>query len=102
MAIGARLAIVFAAPVLALGVAACGGSSTVSKGEFKDALVKQANIPDAVAQCITDDVFAKLNNDQLQKIKKSTDGKDITAEEKKVITDAAVKCATGAGTTTAK
>ncbi len=102
MAIGARLAIAIAAPVLAIGIAGCGGSGTVSKGEFKDALVKQANLSDTVAQCITDDVFAKLDNDQLVKIKKSTDGKDITAEEKKVITDAAVKCVSAGGTTTAK
>lgn len=100
---GARLAALLAVPALGLGFAGC-GSDSVSKDELKEALVKQAQLPENVAGCITDEVFAKFDQDQLKKLKNADSSSELSAEETQVLTQATVKCiqSSGGGTTTSK
>lgn len=86
------LAALVAAPLL-LTAAGCGRS--VSKAEFKETLVKDAKLAEGVADCVTEELFRKLDETQIEHVY-TGERADLTATERQAVADAAVLCVSGA------
>lgn len=65
----ARLALsAVAIGALVLGAAACGGDEDIEQSDFQEKLIERTAIPEPVAACITDRVYAEFEPDQIDRI----------------------------------
>lgn len=92
MTVRSRLMVMCALPALAFGAVACG--SSVSKGDFKETLMKDAKLSEPVAQCVTDELFRKLDEKQLERVYTLERAK-LTDVERQAVANAAVLCVSG-------
>lgn len=93
-----RIAILIAASAALLGVSGCGGD--VSKEKFTSELVKKASLTEAQATCVTDKLYAELNQDEINNLYGADKITDVSAKERDSLTKAVTGCAVGAGGTT--
>jgi len=92
-----RPAVVIVAAAATLGVAACGGG--VSKDKFTSDLVEKAGLTEAQATCVTDKLYAELDQDSIDNVYEADKVEDVSAEERDALVSAVTSCATG-GTST--
>jgi hypothetical protein len=91
-----RLRVGLAAPaVLALGLAACGGGSDVSKADVTSELQEGGDLSEAEATCVADQVFDTLDQDQINELYTSDDDEALDAETAELLTSFGVECAEG-------
>lgn len=70
-------------------VAGCG--SSVSKDTFKQTLVEDANLSEPVARCVTDELYRRLDDEQIQRVYRE-ERAALTQAERNAVADAAVLC----------
>ncbi|HMJ75845.1 MAG TPA: hypothetical protein VK507_07725, partial [Iamia sp.] len=85
-----------AAPaVVALGLAACGGGTDVSKEDLSSELQEGGDLSEAEASCVTDRVFDELEQDQINELYTADDDDALDAETAQLFTAVGVECAEG-------
>ncbi len=106
MSIRSHLLTLLAIPALSLAIGGCG--NTVSKSDFKNTLMKDVKLSEPVANCVTEELFRKLDETQLEHVYVGERAK-LTATEREAVDNAAVLCVgggpkktTGTGTTKRK
>lgn len=62
------IASVVASGALALGATACSGDDSIERSEFQEKLIERTTIPQPVAECITDRVYAEFEPDEISRI----------------------------------
>ncbi|MGI8939420.1 MAG: hypothetical protein ACR2JF_14655 [Iamia sp.] len=88
----AAIALALAAP---LGLSACGGSD-ISQEKLTSELQEQAGLTEEQATCVSDDLFANLDQGDINDIYSADSEDEISPEANEALNSAVTMCATAA------
>lgn len=77
---------------LAGGVAGCGGDQDVDRADFEDKLVERTDIPEPVAACITDRVYQRFDQAQINRIVQAATVAELPADTEGPLADINEAC----------
>lgn len=95
MAVRSRIAVFTAAVVASAGLVACGGGSGAASKDDLKAKLKKEGAPASMIDCITDEVFKKLNGTEVQHLIDAKKQSDATEKEVSALSSAVSTCASG-------
>ena len=91
--------LVLAAAVTAAGLAGC-GAGDVSQDTFTSELAKKSQLTEEQARCVTDDIYAGLDQGQINDLYAADTEEEISPEALTVLNGALESCGTASAPTT--
>lgn len=82
------------AAVASTVVVAAGCGRSVSKSDFRNTLMTESKLSAQVADCVTEELFRKLDDNQLKRVY-TLSRTDLTQVERETVQDAAILCFSG-------